>query len=222
MDMQVIIKFGMESHADLVSRSNGDDPPFHLGQHLGSGMSLFNVGGADEGHRYGDRSRLIARSTGISGSGRFFRGARSTEIADGFAARKTPARSHHAKTAELPTICVALNRHAERSDDARRSRTRRDGSLRIAGYRNALLNGARKQDKSRARSKHRHAGRYPVPQPVKHPQLANHLRLSGAFAARQHQRVERLAKVGGLPQLDAGASDFFKRPLMLDKRTLNR
>ena len=159
-------------------------------------MRLLDERGADEGH--GDVGGFAIRYAG-----------------------QARTRGDGAEASQLAAVCVAANRHRQRSDGARRGRARGNGAVRVAGGGNAFFDILRQQDQARACAQHRQAGGHAGLQRVEHAKLAQHLRLRRALASRQNQGIVGLFDIGPLTKLDAFAPQLRQRALMLDKRPLN-
>ena len=77
------------------------------------------------------------------------------------------------------------------------------------------------QDEPGAGREHRHALLDAAVQRLEHAELGEELALRGRLAPGEHETVEGLLEVGGLPQLDALLAKAGKGMLMLDEGALD-
>lgn len=117
-------------------------------------------------------------------------------------------RGDCAEAAELPAVGVALDLDVQ-GGDARRA-------LVVVGG-----EPLGKQNEPGARCEHRHTLLDAAAQRLEHTELGEELALRGRLAPGEHEPVEGLLEVGGLPQLDALLAKAGKGALMLDEGALD-
>ena len=117
-------------------------------------------------------------------------------------------RTDRAEAAELPAVGVALDLNVH-GGDARRA-------LIVVGS-----EPLGEQDEPGAGREHGHALLDAAAQRLEHAELGEELALRGRLAPGEHEPVEGLLEVGGLPQLDALLAKAGKGTLMLDEGALD-